>query len=77
MEEEIEKALNTRVNYNYAIDMGGNKYIELADMTLEKVQQRKQVEALWYRYVRNWHKSSEKRLVDCENAIIVRVTMCV
>ena len=36
LEEEIEKALNTRVNYNFAIDLKGNKYVELPDGTVEK-----------------------------------------
>ena len=42
LEEEIEKALNSRVNYNYAIDLSGNKYIELADTTLEKMPKEKE-----------------------------------
>ena len=28
---EIEKALNMRVNYNFAIDLDGNRYIERPD----------------------------------------------
>ena len=35
LEEEIEKALNVRINYNFAIDLEGNKYIEMSDGSIE------------------------------------------
>ena len=35
LEEEIEKSLNLRVNHNFAIDIEGNRYIELPDGSTE------------------------------------------
>ncbi len=35
LEEEIEKALNKRINYNFAIDLDGNRYVEQADYSTE------------------------------------------
>lgn len=35
LDEEIEKALNVRINYNFAIDLEGNKYIEMSDGSIE------------------------------------------
>lgn len=31
LEMEIEKTLNTKVNYNFSIDLKGNKYLEMPD----------------------------------------------
>ena len=36
LEEEIEKSLNTRISYNFAIDSKGNKYVELPDGSVAK-----------------------------------------
>ena len=35
LDEAIEQALNSRVNYNFAIDLSGNRHIELSDGTCE------------------------------------------
>ena len=35
LEEEIEKALNIRINYNFAVDLEGNRYMEMADGSIE------------------------------------------
>ncbi len=42
---EIEKALNTRVNYNFAIDLDGHRYVELPDgNTTVQTQQAQQAD---------------------------------
>ena len=39
LEQEIEKALNMEVNYNFSIDLKGNRYIERPDYSTEKSPQ--------------------------------------
>ena len=37
LELEIEKALNKTVNYNFAIDLEGSRYVEKSDKSAEVV----------------------------------------